>query len=109
MISRYLVSLFAVANLAHAGTTAPSAAGAETLVLTPSAARPTATVAETSMIGAPSSEQPTEDASIRPFRVHVPQEAIDDLRQRIAMTRWPDKETVPDRSQGIRLAELQEL
>jgi pimeloyl-ACP methyl ester carboxylesterase len=113
MISRYLVpfviSLSGVAIIADAGATAPSAADTEALVLTPSAARPTATIAETSTIGASSSEQPTEDASIRPFRVDVPQEAIDDLRRRIAMTRWPDKETVPDRSQGIQLAELQKL
>jgi pimeloyl-ACP methyl ester carboxylesterase len=46
---------------------------------------------------------------IRPFRVAVPQADIDDLRARIAATRWPDQETVSDRSQGARLAELQEL
>ena len=46
---------------------------------------------------------------IRPFRVEVPQADLDDLRARITATRWPDPETVPDRSQGARLAELQEL
>jgi pimeloyl-ACP methyl ester carboxylesterase len=46
---------------------------------------------------------------IRPFRVEVPQADLDDLRARIAATRWPDPETVADRSQGARLAELQEL
>jgi pimeloyl-ACP methyl ester carboxylesterase len=46
---------------------------------------------------------------IRPFRVAVPQADVDDLRARIAATRWPDQETVSDRSQGARLAELQEL
>jgi pimeloyl-ACP methyl ester carboxylesterase len=50
-----------------------------------------------------------EDRSIRPFKVQIPQAALDDLRRRIAGTRWPDKETVADRSQGARLAELQEL
>ena len=50
-----------------------------------------------------------EDRSIRPFKVQVPQAALDDLRRRIAATRWPDKETVPDQSQGIQLAKLQEL
>jgi pimeloyl-ACP methyl ester carboxylesterase len=50
-----------------------------------------------------------EDQSIRPFRVQVPQAALDDLRRRIAATRWPDKETVADRSQGTQLAKLQEL
>jgi pimeloyl-ACP methyl ester carboxylesterase len=46
---------------------------------------------------------------IRPFRVDVPEADLDDLRRRIAATRWPDKETVSDRSQGAKLAELQEL
>ena len=46
---------------------------------------------------------------VRPFRVNVPEEDLVDLRRRIAATRWPDRETVPDRSQGAQLAELQEL
>lgn len=50
-----------------------------------------------------------EGDSIRPFRVHVPQEALDDLRRRLKATRWPDRETVPDQSQGAQLAKLQEL
>lgn len=49
------------------------------------------------------------DESIRPFRVHVPQAQLDDLRRRIAATRWPDKETVNDDSQGIQLSRMQEL
>lgn len=49
------------------------------------------------------------DKAIRPFRVHIPQVAIDDLRQRIAMTRWSDKETVADQSQGVQLATMKEL
>jgi len=48
-------------------------------------------------------------AAIRPFQVHFPREALVDLRQRLAMTRWPDKETVGDASQGAKLADLQEL
>ena len=51
----------------------------------------------------------TEDRSIRPFKAQVPQAALDDLRQRIAATRWPDKETVADQSQGVQLARLQGL
>src|SRR3984893_2090109 len=50
-----------------------------------------------------------EDQSIRPFKIQVPQAALDDLRRRIAATRWPDKETVADQSQGVQLAKLQEL
>jgi pimeloyl-ACP methyl ester carboxylesterase len=47
--------------------------------------------------------------AIRPFHVEVPQEQIDDLLRRIAATRWPSKELVEDRSQGVQLATLQEL
>jgi pimeloyl-ACP methyl ester carboxylesterase len=50
-----------------------------------------------------------ESDSIRPFRVRVPQKAVDDLRRRLAATRWPDRETVADRSQGAQLALLREL
>jgi len=47
--------------------------------------------------------------AIRPFRVDIPEEAIIDLRRRITETRWPEKETVTDDSQGVRLATMQEL
>jgi pimeloyl-ACP methyl ester carboxylesterase len=50
-----------------------------------------------------------EDDSIRPFHISIPEEQLVDLRQRIAATRWPDKETVTDESQGIRSAEVQAL
>jgi pimeloyl-ACP methyl ester carboxylesterase len=46
---------------------------------------------------------------IRPFRVNIPDEALDDLRRRIAATQWPEKETVADQSQGVPLAMIQEL
>src|SRR5262249_32814004 len=46
---------------------------------------------------------------IRPFHAEVPQKELDDLRTRLAMTRWPDRETVADASQGAPLARLQEL
>ena len=47
---------------------------------------------------------PTDDETIRPFQIDVPQEAVDDMRRRIAATRWPDRETVTDDSQGVPLA-----
>jgi pimeloyl-ACP methyl ester carboxylesterase len=49
------------------------------------------------------------DTNVRPFRIDVPQEALDELRRRIEATRWPSKELVPDRSQGVQLATMQEL
>ena len=50
-----------------------------------------------------------EDTSIKPFRVDFQQEAIDDLRRRIEMTRWTGRELVPDASQGVQEEMLQEL
>jgi hypothetical protein len=46
---------------------------------------------------------------IRPFLVNVPEEALVDLRRRINATRWPDRETVTDESQGVQLATIQEV
>ena len=46
---------------------------------------------------------------IRPFHLEIPEEQIDDLGRRIAQTRWPTKELVGDRSQGVQLRTLQEL
>jgi len=50
-----------------------------------------------------------KETDIRPFRVDMPDEAIADLRRRIAATRWPSRELVADRSQGVQLATIQEL
>jgi len=49
------------------------------------------------------------DTEIRPFHLEIPEEQIDDLRRRIAQTRWPTKELVADRSQGVQLRTMQEL
>jgi pimeloyl-ACP methyl ester carboxylesterase len=48
-------------------------------------------------------------SSIRPFRADIPQDAIDDMRRRIVMTRWPERETVSDRSQGNQLAFMRDV
>ena len=50
-----------------------------------------------------------EEKSIRPFQINVPEDALVDLRRRIAATRWPDKESVTDQSQGVQLATIQAL
>jgi pimeloyl-ACP methyl ester carboxylesterase len=47
--------------------------------------------------------------AVHPFKIAVPDEALTDLRRRIAATRWPDRETVSDRSQGVQLAKLRAL
>jgi len=49
------------------------------------------------------------DDRIRPFKVHVPDAELVDLRRRIATTRWPSRELVPDASQGVQLATMREL
>ncbi len=56
-------------------------------------------------------EQTMEQSKVevRPFRADIPEEALTDLRRRIAATRWPTKELVEDRSQGVQLATLREL
>src|SRR5881397_2410132 len=50
-----------------------------------------------------------EDNPIRPFRVDISEDQLADLRRRIAATRWPEKETVADQSQGVQLATTQKL
>jgi pimeloyl-ACP methyl ester carboxylesterase len=50
-----------------------------------------------------------EATAIRPFKVDVPEEELTELRRRLAATRWPSKELVDDRSQGVQLATLQAL
>jgi pimeloyl-ACP methyl ester carboxylesterase len=51
----------------------------------------------------------TGSSTIRAFTIEAPEGEIEELRARIAATRWPDKETVPDHSQGVQLATIQEL
>ncbi|MFL5937228.1 MAG: epoxide hydrolase family protein [Gaiellaceae bacterium] len=49
------------------------------------------------------------EVEVRPFRIDVPQAEIDELRRRIASTRWPEQETVTDQTQGVQLATMQAL
>ena len=69
------------------------------------------TIALISLIPATRSHAGTteEREAIRPFNISIPAEALTDLRQRIKATRWPDKETVSDQSQGVQLATMQKL
>ena len=53
-------------------------------------------------------EAPTT-TEITPFHVDLAEEDLDDLRRRIGATRWPSKELVDDRSQGVQLATMQAL
>jgi hypothetical protein len=74
------------------------------------AARPSfreSTMTQTMIPDAAAPESTT--AAIKSFRVDVPEADLVDLRRRLAATRWPDKETVGDASQGVQLARLQKL
>ncbi len=51
----------------------------------------------------------TASETIRPFKVHFPDADLKKLRKRIRATQWPEKETVPDPSQGVQLATIQKL
>ncbi|MRW92503.1 alpha/beta fold hydrolase [Duganella sp. FT80W] len=53
--------------------------------------------------------QPPAVAGVRPFKAAIPQAALDDLKLRLSMVRWPEPELVPDWSQGVPLARLQAL
>src|SRR5215203_33338 len=92
LLSRLLVVLFAAA----VSLTVPAA-----LAQQPAKAGAQARSAAKTLTG--------EGDSIRPFRVKVPQEALDNLRRRITATQWPEKETVADQSQGVPLATMREL
>jgi pimeloyl-ACP methyl ester carboxylesterase len=83
-------------------------AGAIGAILPASAARSTA---EGSLLfsAAATAGGPTGDASIRPFRFRATDEQLADLRHRVAMAKWPERETVGDTSQGVTLATMQAL
>ncbi|MEK1850674.1 MAG: epoxide hydrolase family protein [Phyllobacterium sp.] len=88
------------------------AAVAAAMVFTTSAFAQTAGAPQTTastVAASAASTQAAEDTSIRPFSVHVPEEVLTQLRRRIQETRWPDRETVYDQSQGIQLAKLKPL
>src|SRR5215475_1130432 len=53
--------------------------------------------------------QAAPSADVRPFHIDIPDEAIADLRRRVAATRWPERELVPDATQGVQLATMQSL
>jgi pimeloyl-ACP methyl ester carboxylesterase len=81
----------------------PSSPERRSFAAAASAAAGAATVAGPQLVAARSGD------GIRPFRIEVPEEALVDLRRRLAATRWPDGETVTDRSQGVQLATMKEL
>jgi pimeloyl-ACP methyl ester carboxylesterase len=73
------------------------------------AAKTKVTRKETTMNQGATPRAAAEDKSIRTFNINIPEAALADLRRRIAATRWPDRETVNDQSQGVQLATIQKL
>jgi pimeloyl-ACP methyl ester carboxylesterase len=69
--------------------------------------QPTSTVTAAGVV--PQQRTEADRTTIRPFEVHVPEEALLELRRRLAPTRWPTRELVGDRSQGVQLATMQAL
>ena len=57
----------------------------------------------------PGGEQTADKNAIRPFHVNVPEDQLTELRRRINATKWPERETVADASQGVQLATTQAL
>jgi pimeloyl-ACP methyl ester carboxylesterase len=76
-------------------------------VLAASAAAAATSLLPAGSIGA--AQQATEDSAIRPFHASFPREELTDLRRRIKATRWPERETVTDATQGVQLATMQKL
>jgi pimeloyl-ACP methyl ester carboxylesterase len=69
----------------------------------------TAAAGAVSLLNQQKPEAAEGTSAIRPFRINVPEEKLADLRQRIAATQWPEKETVEDTSQGVQLKTMQQL
>jgi len=86
--------------------TTPPTGGAATLAPTPSQPAPAAAqeASKDTIILAPA-----QDTSIRPFKFHASNDVLDDLKRRIAATRWPERETVDDDTQGVNLATMKKL
>jgi pimeloyl-ACP methyl ester carboxylesterase len=95
-------------RLLGAVTMGVAAAGALSLVPT-HVAKAGDTISNQSLKQGASPMDTVERTGIRPFRANFPEDALVDLRRRIAATRWPDKETVADESQGVQLATVQSL
>jgi pimeloyl-ACP methyl ester carboxylesterase len=96
---------------AQAASRPPSVpAGAQTLTepSAPTAAPSTVTLGEPP-VAAAAAQQPAGDTSIRPFKFHASNDVLADLKRRIAATRWPERETVADASQGVNLETMKKL
>ena len=104
-------SMLAIVSIACAGEIAPAKGGAVTMTTASTTSTSTApsTTLDAPIIGAAASGTDAQAESIRPFKFHATDEQLADLKRRILATRWPEKESVSDSSQGVPLATMQEL
>ena len=101
------VALILPVNAAHGATTPPPApAGTETLVPSPAT---TTTLSDAPIIGAAATFQLADDPSIRPFHYRASDEELADLKRRVQATKWPDRETVNNDTQGVQSATMRKL
>jgi pimeloyl-ACP methyl ester carboxylesterase len=92
--------------------TTPPTGGADTLApgLEHDSPEPiTLEMGDAPIVGAAASFQPSDDPSIKPFSYCATDAELANLKQRIAATRWPERETVDDDSQGVRLGTIRKL
>src|SRR5438128_2052904 len=94
-----------IPTVAHAQS-APLPPDAQTIAPAPSTS-PAAAVPGGLLVGTAATAQSTGDSSIRPFHYRATDAELADLKRRVAATRWPERETVNDTSQGVRLATMQ--
>ena len=91
-------------------TNSSSLTRSSVLATSPAADALTLTTSEpTGVFGRAQAEEAAPSNAIRPFTYHASQAELDELRRRIVATHWPDKETVEDSSQGVKLATMQKL
>lgn len=108
LLSQFLVALLAAMMVLAPTATVLAQQPAQNTERTQSVAASTKTQKGTAMTQ-PGSVRSTDANAIRPFHVNFPKAALDDLRRRIAATRWPEQETVTDQSQGVQLATMKKL
>jgi pimeloyl-ACP methyl ester carboxylesterase len=96
--------------VAHAGTVPlPPAVGVEALSPGSAMSSAVAVARGNPLMGAALDARADNDTAIRPFHFHASDDALADLRRRVMSTKWPDRETVTDASQGVQLATIQKL
>jgi hypothetical protein len=107
------LAALAMASGVHAGALRPVSTGAMTMTSEPTltTTRSPAPTLDGPLIGSAATvvEAAAVDTSIQPFQYHASDADLADLKRRILATRWPEKETVSDSSQGVPLATMQEL